>query len=261
MLDVHAPHESIHTWKGFLIHIATIVIGLLIAIGLEQTVEFFHHRHQIGEARKALRLEREGNYKTLAKNTVAWRWGTAELQNNLLVLEFLQQHPGTPQEQLPGVLLWATSNFTFGSVVWDATRQSGVTALMPREEIETNSGLYYFLQKINDVQYEGARAIIEARGYELTDADPSHLSPAQVASEIGLTQAALTAQSLRGTLLMNLVEEFPDFPASVTSEELNKILHPPDRQTTGLLGAARALTMERMKAAGYPDPNSPAEHK
>jgi hypothetical protein len=46
MLDVHAPHESIHAWKGFFIHIATIVIGLLIAISLEQTVEFFHHREQ-----------------------------------------------------------------------------------------------------------------------------------------------------------------------------------------------------------------------
>ena len=37
MLDVHAPHESIHTWKSFFIHIATIVIGLFIAVGLEQT--------------------------------------------------------------------------------------------------------------------------------------------------------------------------------------------------------------------------------
>lgn len=47
MLDVHAPHEVVHTWKAFFIHIATIAIGLLIAIGLEQTVEFFHHRHQL----------------------------------------------------------------------------------------------------------------------------------------------------------------------------------------------------------------------
>jgi hypothetical protein len=39
MLDVHAPHEPIHTWKNFFIHLATISIGLLIAIGLEQTVE------------------------------------------------------------------------------------------------------------------------------------------------------------------------------------------------------------------------------
>lgn len=45
MLDFHPPHESVHTLKSFLIHIATIVIGLLIAIGLEQTVERFHHRH------------------------------------------------------------------------------------------------------------------------------------------------------------------------------------------------------------------------
>jgi hypothetical protein len=46
MLEVHAPHLSIHTWKDFLIHIATITIGLLIAVGLEQSVEAFHHRHQ-----------------------------------------------------------------------------------------------------------------------------------------------------------------------------------------------------------------------
>jgi hypothetical protein len=46
MFDVHAPHEPIHSWKGFVIHIATITIGLLIAISLEQLVEYFHHRHQ-----------------------------------------------------------------------------------------------------------------------------------------------------------------------------------------------------------------------
>jgi hypothetical protein len=45
MLEVHAPHEAPHTWKSFFIHIATIVIGLFIAVGLEQSVEFFHHRH------------------------------------------------------------------------------------------------------------------------------------------------------------------------------------------------------------------------
>ena len=44
MLDIHAPHEALHTWKDFFIHIATIVIGLFIAVGLEQTVELVHHR-------------------------------------------------------------------------------------------------------------------------------------------------------------------------------------------------------------------------
>jgi hypothetical protein len=46
MLDLHPAHETLHTWKDFPIHIVAIVTGLLIAVGLEQTVEFFHHRHQ-----------------------------------------------------------------------------------------------------------------------------------------------------------------------------------------------------------------------
>jgi hypothetical protein len=35
MLDVHAPYETLQTWNGFFVHIATICIGLLIAIALE----------------------------------------------------------------------------------------------------------------------------------------------------------------------------------------------------------------------------------
>jgi hypothetical protein len=46
MLDVHAPHHFVDTWKDFFIHIATICVGLLIAVGLEQSVEAVHHHHQ-----------------------------------------------------------------------------------------------------------------------------------------------------------------------------------------------------------------------
>ena len=46
MIDVHpAPHAA-HSWRDFFIHIATIAIGLLLALGLEQTVEHFHRLHQ-----------------------------------------------------------------------------------------------------------------------------------------------------------------------------------------------------------------------
>jgi hypothetical protein len=65
MLDVHAPHESIHTWKGFVIHIATITIGLLIAIGLEQLVEYFHHRHQAAAIAGKLKAESYENIATV----------------------------------------------------------------------------------------------------------------------------------------------------------------------------------------------------
>jgi hypothetical protein len=55
MLEVHAPHEPIHTLRGFLINIAAIAVGLLLAIGLSQTVEALHQRHQRQEIEAQMR--------------------------------------------------------------------------------------------------------------------------------------------------------------------------------------------------------------
>ena len=65
MLDVHPPHHAATTWRDFFIHIATIALGLLLAIGLEQTVEFFHHRHQASEARENIQREAAENVPIL----------------------------------------------------------------------------------------------------------------------------------------------------------------------------------------------------
>ena len=108
MLEVHAPHESVHTFKDALIHIAIIVVGLLIAVALDEAAEHIHHMHQVAETREALRQELDYNIQLFQQTTNDTRWETAEYKNNMLVFEYLQQHPGTPQQKLPGVLLWST---------------------------------------------------------------------------------------------------------------------------------------------------------
>jgi hypothetical protein len=57
MLDVHPAHHAASTWRDFFIHIATITVGLLIAISLEQSVEALHHRHQRHQLEYDLRVE------------------------------------------------------------------------------------------------------------------------------------------------------------------------------------------------------------
>ena len=171
--------------------------------------------------------------------------GIAELQNNLLVFQYLQQHPGTPQEKLPGVLLWWTAPFEFTSAAWDAAHQSGLVTLLSREEIEANSFLYFILKNLNDIQLKSAFAVEDAERYDLIDADPSHLSPAEIAAEIQLTQAALAA----------------DFPATLMSKELRQMRHAPLQPTSAAPNPARALTMERLEAAGYVDKKPPTENQ
>src|ERR1700689_4941523 len=67
-MDVHPPHAGIHTWKDFWIHLGTITIGLLIAIGLEQSVEWMHRLHERHVLQQDLREEAERNLKIISED-------------------------------------------------------------------------------------------------------------------------------------------------------------------------------------------------
>jgi hypothetical protein len=57
-MDVHPPHGPIHTVKEFMVHLLAITIGLLIALGLEGSVEWVHHRHLARDARENIFQEK-----------------------------------------------------------------------------------------------------------------------------------------------------------------------------------------------------------
>ncbi len=61
MLDIHAPEHGIHNVREFFLHLFTITCGLLIALGLEASVEAVHHRHQREEAEATIREELKTN--------------------------------------------------------------------------------------------------------------------------------------------------------------------------------------------------------
>src|ERR1035437_369285 len=65
MLDVHPAHHAASTWRDFFIHIATICLGLLIAVGLEQGIEALHRAHERRDLIEAFRAECETNVKSL----------------------------------------------------------------------------------------------------------------------------------------------------------------------------------------------------
>jgi hypothetical protein len=90
MLDVHAPHQTVHTWKDFLIHIAAITIGLLMALGLESTVEWLHHRHQAQQALELLRQELDQNRKVLKADVADGDRMERNHRNALAILQRLR---------------------------------------------------------------------------------------------------------------------------------------------------------------------------
>jgi hypothetical protein len=138
MLDVHPPHQATHTWKDFLIHIATIVVGLLIAVGLEQTVEYFHHRRQLYEAREAVHTEMEGREQSLERSIAEVGTYRQELDRDAALLRKATDRDRTPTSQL--VYHWGTPYPR--SIAWQSAKGNGAAAYMEPDEREVTDFIY-----------------------------------------------------------------------------------------------------------------------
>ncbi len=220
MIDVHEPHETIHTWSDFFIHIATIVVGLLIAIGLEQTVEYFHHRHEIADIRESLAEEREQNRRNYQENIRRYLRDAAVLHSNLRVFRYLQQHPGTPQKDLPGVILWPTNMVKPVNSAWTAASETNVLAMMPKSEIRDASNVYFDLNRALQAYNEATLAIVRAAAYSTDTSDPSTLSPERIRQQVDLLEQASALHILYGLWLQVVHLHEPDFSPGLTDEQV-----------------------------------------
>jgi hypothetical protein len=68
MIDVHPTHHGSFTRRDFFIHLGIVVLGILIAIGLEQTVEHVHRLHQRHGLEETLHSETILNRRIVAYN-------------------------------------------------------------------------------------------------------------------------------------------------------------------------------------------------
>jgi hypothetical protein len=132
MLDVHAPHEATHTWKDFLIHMSAICLGLLLAIGLEQTVELIHHRHQRQELQQQLHSDAERTLYDTQRDEAAM---TARLQ----FLRARADHVAASLQgqKLPPPVAQTSLNGDLPiDPAWEAAKSAGTLAVLPPEDIK-----------------------------------------------------------------------------------------------------------------------------
>ena len=137
MLDVHAPQHTAGSFRDFLIHISTIVVGLLIAIGLEQTVEHFHNRHLLHHTEANLREEMQQNRKRMTDDEKHLDSTEEHIEENLTKLAAAQAHQPVLGDLHAG-WEWDSPEET----AWETAKNNGAVALMPYEISETWSTVY-----------------------------------------------------------------------------------------------------------------------
>jgi hypothetical protein len=182
MLDIHPAHHAATTWRDFFVHIATIVLGLIIAIGLEQTVEFFHHRHQRHQLQEDLHGEAEQNLQIIARDLrmqdlEPWfhqamhdqAMQNAQQEKLRLVLP--------PPPCLPGSVGTAEIRyFAPSQAVWATAKEGGLVPLLPVDQARMQARLahnYELLGAARDQVANGCNAIVAMRK-RFAQPDPNH---------------------------------------------------------------------------------------
>jgi hypothetical protein len=139
-MDVHAPHEPLHTWRDFWIHLGTITVGLLIAISLEQGVEALHHLHQRHQLEEDLRAEGERNVEIVQKDQrliAGLRSWQLDLRKNVDAMRASGGKAGLGYvaNPVPGQPTVPSDS------VWTTAKESMLVVLLPRGEAEMYSRL------------------------------------------------------------------------------------------------------------------------
>ena len=206
MIEIHPPHEDVHTWRQFFIHIAAITIGLLMAIGLEQTVVYFHHRHQLQEARRELADELESNRRVVGINLEATRKVMADLDADMALLRAVQTSPASQSpEPIGSKLVYGLGNFYWPKDgTWQAVKQNGSLGLMAHDELHHYVYIYEDIAIIMEQMSElGAR--MELAGAIARRSPDGNLTPRDIEELITATSEA-QAKLAYSTLLLRLEE-------------------------------------------------------
>jgi hypothetical protein len=144
-MEIHAPHEPIHTKKDFFIHLFTITVGLVIALSLEGLVEYIHHRHLVAEARANIRQELTENHAA-AQDDLGRLQKNIELQKaNIQAIHGLHDHPKGQYS--------VTNSMSFNSMedaAWRTARDTGALSYMPYDEVQRYSDIYMLCDLVNN---------------------------------------------------------------------------------------------------------------
>jgi hypothetical protein len=151
MLDVHPAHHAASTWRDFLIHIATIVLGLLIAIGLEQSVEALHRQHERSQLRQSLHgesLQIESDTVT-SEVTLSDRKEWLRARISKVQAAVWQHQPLPPPDPHTGATVLVRPD----DPLWRSAKTSGLAPLLTEREVVAYSEIELLAAKI-DVAYD-----------------------------------------------------------------------------------------------------------
>ena len=194
MLDVHPPGHAISGMRDFLVHLLTITIGLLIALGLEASVEALAHRNQRIEAEATIRRELADSRN---KIDAAGHGIESELKGMIVILNYLEAR----QQGKPGDLTGASLSFSEGPLqdaAWRTAASTGVLSYMDYSTAEKYAVAYKEQDLYEAIQQQALDDYLQLGSFIPKGFDPAKDTVTKEQADSALPIVRQTIAHLRG---------------------------------------------------------------
>ena len=187
MLDVHAPEHSISNAREFFLHLFTITCGLLIALGLENAAEAWHHRHERDEAEVMLRQELRENLDSVTRAQPELQ---REMKNMDQVLAFVQQRSAGDRQPPPPGLNLTFQEGEIQDVAWRTASSTGVLSYMDFAKVEEFAGAYREQELLQTEEQKALNDYLQLASFR-PKKDLDELTPQRAAETLPYVRSAL----------------------------------------------------------------------
>lgn len=160
-MEIHAPDKPIHSRKEFMFHMFTVVLGILIALGMEGIVEWAHHRALVREARENIATEIRKNKETVDTDLAEIRKREEELNHVIEAMRQLETDPGSFKH---GFLGFHVVNHDLYSTAWQTATVSGAVTYMKYNELNRYTDVYLTQQAFTGFQEQALNQMIAIGG-------------------------------------------------------------------------------------------------
>jgi len=161
-MEIHRP-KAAHSWREFLIEIGTIVLGILIALGLEQSIEALRERHLAHEAQDAIDAEMRSDLDLIAARLSRQACIERRLSEVAALLADWKGGKAPPE----GLTLGDPGDAPLIDQRWQANLNSGRFSRQAAEDQARQADFYTRLRILNDVLQREHYAWSQLRSLEL----------------------------------------------------------------------------------------------
>lgn len=214
-MEVHKP-KPIHNWRELLTEIGVVVIGVCIALAAEQTVEWWHWRNQVSEAKEVVATELSANLVAGIRRIHSENCTERRIDQLARILDEAIKNGSLPPLgiiAMPPRAPWPTG-------AWKSVVASQTATHFQRQQLAEIAGVYETVQRLDDFSPRE----IEVWSQLSTLTGPGRrLDPA---SEVELRKALSYARMLNrfyAALGMQLADRVKNLGLPFSQKELERI--------------------------------------